>query len=121
MNTVEGVASEPDAPTRVHGGRSSHVVSRDGTVIAYDQAGRGPPVILIVGALCSRALGPAVKLAPMLAQHFTVFTYDRRGRGDSGENSPYEGGREGADLAALIKEAGGSACVFGHSSRPAPP
>jgi pimeloyl-ACP methyl ester carboxylesterase len=57
-----------------------------------------------------------VKLAPELAEHFTVFTYDRRGRGDSGENSPYSVDREVEDLDALIKEAGGSACVFGHSS-----
>jgi pimeloyl-ACP methyl ester carboxylesterase len=96
--------------------RSGQVVSRDGTIIAYDQVGPGPPVILIVGALCSRTLGPAVKPAPMLAQQFTVFTYDRRGRGDSGENSPYEVEREVEDLEALIKQAGGSACVFGHSS-----
>jgi pimeloyl-ACP methyl ester carboxylesterase len=96
--------------------RSGQVVSRDGTVIAYDQVGQGPPVILVVGALCSRTLGPSVKLAPMLAEHFTVFTYDRRGRGDSGERSPYEVDRELEDLGALIKEAGGSACVFGHSS-----
>jgi pimeloyl-ACP methyl ester carboxylesterase len=85
-------------------------------MIAYDEVGRGPPVILIVGALCSRTLGPGVKLAPVLAQKFTVFTYDRRGRGDSRENAPYEVEREIEDLAALIEQAGGSACVFGHSS-----
>jgi pimeloyl-ACP methyl ester carboxylesterase len=116
MNTAGSVASEPDAPIRRRRARSGQVVSRDGTVIAYDRVGRGPPVILIVGALCSRTLGPAVKLAPLLGQHFTVFTYDRRGRGDSGENSPYEVEREVEDLEALIQEAGGSACVFGHSS-----
>jgi len=116
MNTAEGIASELDAPTRQRRARSGHVVSRDGTVIAFDQVGRGPPVVLIVGALCSRTLGPAVRLAPMLAAHFTVFTYDRRGRGSSGESSPYEVQREVEDLEALITEAGGSACVFGHSS-----
>jgi len=66
--------------------------------------------------LCSRALGPAVKLAPLLAERFTVFTYDRRGRGESGERAPYEVSREVEDLGALIQEAGGSAFVFGHSS-----
>ena len=92
------------------------VVSRDGTSIAYDKVGSGPPVVLIDGALCSRTLGPSVKLAPLLAEQFTVFAYDRRGRGDSGENSPYDVAREVEDLDALIREAGGSALVFGHSS-----
>jgi pimeloyl-ACP methyl ester carboxylesterase len=96
--------------------RSGHVVSSDGTHIAFDRVGEGPPVILVVGALCSRTLGPGVKLAPALADRFTVFTYDRRGRGDSGENGPYAVEREIEDLEALIREAGGSAFVFGHSS-----
>ena len=119
MSSEEIVANQHAthaAPARLSGARSGHVVSKDGTVIAYDRVGRGPPVILIVGALCSRTLGPAVKLAPLLAAHFTVFTYDRRGRGESGENSPYETGHEVEDLEALITEAGGGACVFGHSS-----
>src|SRR6266851_5635988 len=89
MNTAQSVASEHNASTGRRA-RSGRVVSSDGTVIAYDQVGRGPPVILIVGALCSRTLGPGVKLAPLLAEHFTVFTYDRRGRGGSGDNALYE-------------------------------
>jgi len=96
--------------------RSGHVVSSDGTRIAFDRIGDGPPVILVVGALCSRKLGPGVKLAPALADRFTVFTYDRRGRGDSGENGPYAVEREIEDLEVLVREAGGSAYVFGHSS-----
>jgi len=116
MNTAESVASEHNATTTLRRARSGRVVSRDGTIIAYDEVGSGPPVILIVGALCSRTLGPGVKLAPLLAEQFKVFTYDRRGRGDSGENAPYEVTREVEDLEALIKEAGGSAFVFGHSS-----
>ncbi len=103
-------------PTILPATRSGQVVSRDGTIIAYDRAGRGPPVILVVGALCSRALGPSVKLAPLLADQHTVLTYDRRGRGGSGENVPYDVTREIEDLEALINEAGGSAFVFGHSS-----
>jgi hypothetical protein len=71
-NTAERIASEHNAPTSLGRARSGQVVSRDGTIIAYDRVGRGPPVILIVGALCSRTLGPAVKLAPILAEHFTV-------------------------------------------------
>jgi len=95
---------------------SGQVVSKDGTVIAYDRLGSGPPLILIDGALCTRALGPSVKLAPLLASQFTVFAYDRRGRGQSGDNAAYRVEREIEDLGALIAEAGGSAFVFGHSS-----
>jgi pimeloyl-ACP methyl ester carboxylesterase len=96
--------------------RPGTVTSRDGTTIAYDRAGHGPPVILVVGALCSRTLGPGVKLAPLLADRFTVFTYDRRGRGASGNVTPYAPEREVEDLAALVTVAGGRASVFGHSS-----
>jgi pimeloyl-ACP methyl ester carboxylesterase len=119
MNIAENLAGEPSAPNALRPSRPArpgHVVSRDGTRIAYDRVGSGPPVIAIVGALCSRALGPGVKLAPMLARRFTVFTYDRRGRGDSGDSAPYAVAREVEDLEALIVEAGGAACFFGHSS-----
>jgi pimeloyl-ACP methyl ester carboxylesterase len=116
MQTAETVALGQTPPTNPLHARSGQVVSKDGTIIAYDRIGHGPPVILVVGALCSRTLGPGVKLAPRLAQRFTVFTYDRRGRGESSESSPYEAMREIEDLEALIKEAGGSAGVFGHSS-----
>lgn len=95
---------------------SGQVVSKDGTLIAYDREGSGPALILVVGALCSRALGPSVKLAPLLAGNFTVFSYDRRGRGQSGDSAPYRVEREIEDLEALIGEAGGTAFVFGHSS-----
>ena len=115
MNTLGSVTSERDAPT-FRRASPGQVVSRDGTIIAYDRQGSGPPVILIVGALCSRTMGPSVKLAPLLAEQFTVFTYDRRGRGKSGENAPYAVQREVEDLEALLKEAGGSAFAFGHSS-----
>jgi pimeloyl-ACP methyl ester carboxylesterase len=92
------------------------VTSSDGTAIAYDRSGEGPPVILVDGALCYRAMGPNAPLAALLAERFTVFTYDRRGRGDSGDTAPYAVEREVDDLAALIDEAGGSACVYGISS-----
>jgi pimeloyl-ACP methyl ester carboxylesterase len=119
MNTAESPASEPSATNALRSSRSArsgHVVSRDGTRIAYDRVGSGPPVIVVVGALCSRTLGPGVKLAPLLAARFTVFTYDRRGRGDSGDGTPYAIEREVEDLEALLVEAGGAACVVGHSS-----
>ena len=59
------------------------VISQDGTPIAFTRAGKGPPVILVDGALCYRASGPSGPLAALLTPHFTVITYDRRGRGDS--------------------------------------
>jgi len=94
----------------------NQVRSRDGTTIAYDRLGAGPPVILVDGAFCSRAFGPMPKLAPLLARDFTVFIYDRRGRGASGDTAPYAVKREIDDIDALIREAGGSAFVYAISS-----
>jgi pimeloyl-ACP methyl ester carboxylesterase len=90
--------------------------SRDGTHIAYDELGEGPPVVLVGGAFNTRTFGPNGGLAPLLAEHFTVINYDRRGRGDSTDTAPYAVEREIEDLGALIKRAGGSAYVFGISS-----
>jgi pimeloyl-ACP methyl ester carboxylesterase len=96
---------------------SSTVISRDGTSIAYSRAGDGEPVVLVDGALNDRALnGPNPRLARVLATQFTVFTYDRRGRGESGDTPPYTVERETEDLQAIIDAAGGSACVYGISS-----
>lgn len=94
----------------------STVNSKDGTSIAYDRSGDGPALVLVDGALCSRNFGPMPALAALLAPHFTVYTYDRRGRGASGDTAPYAVEREVEDLAALIQEAGGSTCVYGISS-----
>jgi pimeloyl-ACP methyl ester carboxylesterase len=92
------------------------VDSKDGTRIAYDRTGSGAPLIVVDGALCSRAFGPSAKLAPLLAERFTVYTYDRRGRGQSGDRSPYAPAREVEDLAALIGVAGAPAVLLGLSS-----
>jgi pimeloyl-ACP methyl ester carboxylesterase len=78
--------------------------SADGTVIAYDRAGRGPALIIALGAFCDRKT--FVPPADLTAR-FTVYTYDRRGRGDSGDTRPYSPGREVEDLAAVIEAAGG--------------
>lgn len=94
----------------------SRVHSQDGTPIAFERLGEGPPVILVDGAFCSRAFGPMPKLARLLATQFTVYVYDRRGRGRSGDTQPYRVEREQEDLAALIREAGGSASLLGLSS-----
>jgi pimeloyl-ACP methyl ester carboxylesterase len=96
--------------------RTGHVASKDGTTIGYERSGSGPALILIDGALCSRAFGPSAKLAPLLARNFTVYTYDRRGRGQSGDTPPYSPAREVDDLAAIIREAKESPCLLGLSS-----
>lgn len=88
--------------------------STDGTRIAYDRFGDGPPLIVVGGALCARTT--TRPLAEALAAQFTVFNYDRRGRGDSGDTAPYAVEREIEDLQALLVEAGGAAGVYGHSS-----
>jgi pimeloyl-ACP methyl ester carboxylesterase len=94
----------------------SQAISKDGTVIDYEKSGRGPALILVDGAMCSRDFGPMPKLAPLLAQRFTVYVYDRRGRGRSGDTPPYSPEREVEDVAALIQEAGGRASLVGLSS-----
>lgn len=92
------------------------VTSKDGTEIAYEMLGSGPPLILVDGALCYRASGPARPLAEQLKDRFTVYIYDRRGRGESGNTLPYAVEREVEDLEALIAAAGGSAMLYGISS-----
>ena len=91
-----------------------HVTSKDGTPIAYQREGTGPPVILVTGGLDDGSEN--APLATELAAHFTVFNYARRGRGASGDTLPYALTREIEDIEALIAEAGGSAHLFGVSS-----
>lgn len=90
------------------------VRSSDGTTIVYEQCGAGPPLILVLGAFNDRSTG--APLAQYLAAHHTVYTYDRRGRGESGDSATYAIEREVEDLHALISEAGESLAVFGFSS-----
>ncbi len=94
----------------------STVTSKDGTTIAYDKNGQGPALILIDGALCYRGFGPMPGLAELLAPHFIVYTYDRRGRGQSSNSKPYSVEREVEDIDALVQAAGGSAYLYGISS-----
>ncbi|HEY5836474.1 alpha/beta fold hydrolase [Streptomyces sp.] len=94
----------------------SKVISKDGTPIAYDRWGSGPALVLVDGAMGHRAFGSMPALAKLLADEFTVYAYDRRGRGESGDTAPYAVAREVEDLGALIEEAGGSAYVYGISS-----
>ncbi|GLF94803.1 alpha/beta hydrolase [Streptomyces yaizuensis] len=88
--------------------------SGDGTLIAYEQWGDGPPVVLVGGPLGTAATD--APLAALLSARFRVVTYDRRGRGASGESGTYRVEREIDDLAAVIEETGGSASVHGMSS-----
>src|SRR5882757_937365 len=91
------------------------LVSADGTKIAYEVTGEGPPLIIVDGAMCHRASGPSRPLAAELAADFTVYTYDRRGRGES-DAGEYSVEREIEDVAALAKEAGGAVHLVGESS-----
>jgi pimeloyl-ACP methyl ester carboxylesterase len=90
-------------------------ISNDGTRIVYDVYGDGPVVIIVNGTMGSRGFGPS-PVAQLLASNFTVYDYDRRGRGDSGDNQPYAPQKEIEDLQALIQTAGGSAYVCGLSA-----
>src|SRR6185437_13969218 len=108
--------------TAPRAGRSGHtddmntLSSRDGTTIAYDEQGEGPALILVDGALTVHSSGSGSELAKLLAPHFTVFGFDRRGRGESGDTLPYAVDREIDDIEALIDRAGGPAFLYGHSS-----
>lgn len=93
---------------------TGEVTSEDGTRIAFDRTGDGPPVILVGGALSDRRA--ATSFAVELSSSFTAYAFDRRGRGDSGDTPPYAVEREMDDLDALIREAGGRAFLFGVSS-----
>jgi pimeloyl-ACP methyl ester carboxylesterase len=95
---------------------SPTVRSADGTRIAFERSGDGPPVILVEAALHYREFSSFGGLVPLLSRDFTVYRYDRRGRGESTDTPPYTPDREVEDLAALITEAGGSAHVYGYSS-----
>jgi len=90
------------------------VTSRDGTRIAFDRIGSGAPLIFVLGAFNDRGTGQG--LAQWLSDAFTVYSYDRRGRGDSSDTLPYSVDREVEDLQAVIQTARGEADVFGFSS-----
>jgi len=91
----------------------NNVTSKDGTTIVYERSGKGPAVVLVGGILGDHS--QQAPLATLLAEHFTVFNYDRRGHGASGDTPPYAVEREIEDLEAMIEEAGGSGFVYGTS------
>ena len=91
--------------------------SLDGTTIGYDVRGTGPALVIVCGATQFRAIDPNLAaLAELLSDRLSVVTYDRRGRGESGDTPPYRVEREIEDIAALIAAAGGRASVLGYSS-----
>ncbi|MCH5584493.1 alpha/beta hydrolase [Shimazuella sp. AN120528] len=92
------------------------VISKDGTKIVYEKVGHGPSLVLVTGAFSYREFPAQIELAQLLSSRFTVYYYDRRGRGDSEDTMPYDVEREYEDLEALIEEAGGSSYVWGLSS-----
>ena len=90
------------------------VISKDGTTIAFDRMGEGPPVVLVTGGSVDRMSN--APLAQELVSDFTVLNYDRRGRGPSGDTPPYAIEREIEDIEAMLEAAGGSANLYGTSS-----
>jgi len=92
----------------------AQVISKDGTKIVYDKVGRGTPVVLVEGATATRS--SFEELANLLAPSFTVYSHDRRGRGDSSDTLPYSVEKEIEDIEVLVDGAGGTACVYGISS-----
>jgi pimeloyl-ACP methyl ester carboxylesterase len=93
-----------------------HVTSRDGTRIAYEAVGHGPPAILVDGALAHRAFGGMMTLAELLGRDHRAVAFDRRGRGDSGDAHPYSVDREIDDIGVLIDAVGGPVHLYGFSS-----
>jgi pimeloyl-ACP methyl ester carboxylesterase len=104
--------AQPGGPTSETSTRTTR--SADGTTLAFEVAGDGPPVVLVGGAFNTRST--TAPLAAALGDRLTTLNLDRRGRGDSGDTPPYAVEREIDDLEAVIRAAGGSAAVFGYSS-----
>lgn len=96
----------------------AYVTSKDGSRIAFEKKGTGPALIIVSGALSARSLyvGEPMLLVEMLSKHFTVYIYDRRGRGESTDKQPYAVEREIENLESLIGNAGGQVYLYGVSS-----
>src|SRR5438067_4335514 len=97
---------------------TTYAISKDGTKIAYDVSGQGPPLVFVMGAMGTRTIAFSKTMREELAKSFTLYFYDRRGRGETGDNSPtkYVVEREIEDLRAMCEAAGGSPFVCGTSS-----
>jgi pimeloyl-ACP methyl ester carboxylesterase len=108
----------PDITTSKTGEHMKYVSSKDGTKIAFEKEGTGPAVIVVSGGLAHRNIyrDKYLSLVEKLSKHFTVYIYDRRGRGESTDTQPYAVEREIEDIEALIDDAGGRASLYGSSS-----
>jgi pimeloyl-ACP methyl ester carboxylesterase len=92
------------------------VISKDGTSIAYTATGSGPALIHIYGATCFKDFMFIKQDVKRFSAAFTVYSYDRRGRGDSGDTLPWTVQKEVEDIAALIDSIGEPVMLYGHSS-----
>jgi pimeloyl-ACP methyl ester carboxylesterase len=92
------------------------VTSKDGTSIAYTVTGTGPALIYIYGATCFKDFMPIKQDVKAFAQAFTVYNYDRRGRGQSDDTQPWTLQKEIDDIEAIADAAGGQVLLYGHSS-----
>jgi pimeloyl-ACP methyl ester carboxylesterase len=90
------------------------VTSHDGTEIAFETSGEGPALVLVGGSLADHQF--YVPLAQALAPYFTVYNFDRRGRGQSGDTKPYAVERELEDVAALLATTNEPVFMYGHSA-----
>ena len=97
-------------------GAMARLTSKDGSQIGFTKVGNGPALVIVSGALAHRELNGDTALVRKLMDHFSVYTYDRRGRGESSDTKPYAVDREIEDIEALIDHAGGKAYVYGVSS-----
>ena len=111
-----GVEAEPPVSTPLYDDAPPPALSADGTRIAFERAGDGPALILVEPAGHYRGLSALAGLVPLLSDRYTVYTYDRRGRGESTDTLPYAPAREVEDLGALLDHTGGSAHLYGFSS-----
>jgi pimeloyl-ACP methyl ester carboxylesterase len=90
------------------------VRSNDGTTIVFRRCGgAGPPLVVVHGT--TGAHWSFSFLAPVLAERFTVYAVDRRGRGESGDAETYAIEREFEDVAAVVDSLDEPATLFGHS------
>ena len=95
---------------------SGRVLSADGTPIAWQRQGEGPPLVVVDPVMVDRTTSGMAGVAELLAAGHTVYTYDRRGKGESGDGEQYTPESEVDDLLAVVETAGGTAALLGTSS-----